>query len=155
MLVTGIDSDTKSVAVVTLDSERPSWSRYFQFGVKGRRAEDRIQALSTGIEGRFAGQDYGWVHIETPVMGVNAKALRDQAFVIGMLRHELWLNDLGNSLVDNGTWKKAVLGGGHASKEEIAQYAVQRFPQLEGESQDIMDAACIALFGLSTAQGGN
>ncbi len=155
MLVTGIDSDTRSVAVVTLNSERPSWSRHFQFGVKGRRAEDRIQALSTEIEDRFANQDYAWIYIETPVMGVNAKALRDQAFVVGMLRHELWLNDLWNSLVDNGTWKKAVLGNGHASKEEIAQYAVQRFPQLAGESQDIMDAACIALFGLSTTPGGN
>lgn len=154
MKVTGIDSDTKSVAAVTLDSERPLWSHHFQFFAKGRRAEDRIQALSKRIEGAFADEDH-WVYIETPVMGVNAKALRDQAFVIGMLRHELWLYARGNSLVDNGTWKKAVLGGGHASKEEIAQYAVQRFPQLEGESQDIFDATCIALFGLSTTQGGN
>ncbi len=154
MIVLGVDPDTKAITAVAVDTERPTWFHVTRLEAKGRRAEDRIQALASQIE-TWPHHTYDWVYIETPVMGVNVKALRDQAFVVGMLRYELWRRGQAHSLVDNGTWKKAVLGNGKASKEEIAQYAAKRFPQLKGESQDIFDAACIALFGRSIYYGGN
>jgi Holliday junction resolvasome RuvABC endonuclease subunit len=50
-------------------------------------------------------------------------------------------------MVDNGTWKKGVLGNGHASKEEIAAYATKVLGIPLNEPQDVYDAACIAEFG--------
>ena len=154
MIVLGVDPDTKAITAVAVDTERPTWFHVTRLEAKGRRAEDRIQALASQIE-TWPHHTYDWVYIETPVMGVNVKALRDQAFVVGMLRYELWRRGQAHSLVDNGTWKKAVLGGGKASKEEIADYAIQRFSMTKEYKQDVYDATCIALFGLSTVQGGN
>ena len=145
MRIAGIDPDTKAIQIVVLDDGGPN---IYRLQAAGRRAEDRIQALADMLEhSPVVWRGVQWVYIETPVMGVNAKALRDQAQVVGIIRSFLWRNGLDNSMVDNGTWKKAVLGNGHASKEEIAAYAKKILNIPDGEPQDAYDAACIAAFG--------
>ena len=153
MRIIGIDPDTKSVTFVQLDTKnQEEWRNCLvRVEVKGRRAEDRVEKLWEGLDvfstvWRLKHPD--WVYIETPVMGVNAKALRDQAVVVGLIRSFLWRKKLPHSMVDNGTWKKAVLGNGHASKEEIAAYAQSVLGLEAGLAQDYYDAACIAQFGL-------
>ncbi len=149
MRIAGIDADTKSIQIVVFDDREPPVIHRVE--AKGRRAEDRIQALAAGLEGTpsWLWKDVRWVYVEVPVMGVNAKALRDQAQVVGMVRSYLWRNDLDNSLVDNGTWKKGLIGNGHASKEEIAAYAQNMLKVPRGQPQDAYDAACIAAWGYS------
>lgn len=142
MRVAGIDPDTKAITIVIFSERAPD---LWRAEVKGRRAEDRIQQLYALLSDLLLGVD--WAYIETPVMGVNAKALRDQAQVVGMLRYHLWMSGISHSLVDNGTWKKAVLGNGHASKEEIAAYAQRVLGIDKGHPQDVYDAACIAHYG--------
>lgn len=146
MKIAGIDPDTKSITIVVTEGQyEPS---IFRVEAKGRRAEDRIQALAAALEtAPVLWDDVRWVYIELPVMGVNAKALRDQSQVVGIIRSFLWRNGLNNSLVDNGTWKKGVLGNGHASKEEIAAYAQAVLKMPIGQTQDAYDAACIAAWG--------
>lgn len=153
MIVAGVDPDTKSVTIVVVDTERPEWSYTTRFEAKGRRAEDRIQSLSSQIE-QWDYHTYDWVYIETPIMGRNAKALRDQAFVVGMFRHELWRRGQPHSLVDNGTWKRLTIGTGHATKEEIKDWACQVQPSLPKDAkQDVYDAFCIAKYGQSSIRG--
>lgn len=145
MRIAGIDPDTKAIQIVVLDDAGPVIHR---IEAPGRRAEDRIQALAAGFENTQ--QVWGgvqWVYIESPVMGVNVKSLRDQAQVLGIIRSFLWRHGLDNSLVDSGTWKKGVLGNGHASKEEIAAYAQKILKVPSGQPQDAYDAACIAAWG--------
>ncbi len=152
MRIAGIDSDTKSIQIVVMDEGEP---RIYRIEAKGRRAEDRIQALAAGLEESSSiWQEVRWVYIETPVMGVNAKALRDQAQVVGIIRSFLWRHGLDNSMVDNGTWKKGVLGNGHASKEEIAAYAQKMLKVPTGQPQDAYDAACIAAWGYNNVPAG-
>ncbi len=153
MRIAGIDPDTKAIQIVVMgEDDEP---RICRIEAKGRRAEDRIQALAAGLEESSSiWQDVRWVYIETPVMGVNAKALRDQAIVVGVIRSFLWRNGLVNSMVDNGTWKKGVLGNGHASKEEIAAYAQTMLKVPIGQPQDAYDAACIAAWGYSNVPAG-
>jgi Holliday junction resolvasome RuvABC endonuclease subunit len=146
MRIAGIDPDTKAIQIVALGDCVPNICRIEGYG---RRAEDRIQALAARLEVQSLSiwHHVCWVYIETPVMGVNAKALRDQAQVVGIVRSFLWRHGLANSLVDNGTWKKGLLGNGHASKEEIAAFA-QTFLQMPpGQPQDAYDAAGIAAWG--------
>ncbi len=148
MRVAGIDPDTRAITIVTL-GDSPGCV-FWRGEAKGRRAEDRIEGLYKELffQHSTLGDDLiDWVYIETPVMGVNAKALRDQAIVVGMIRYWLWSQDQPHSLVDNGTWKKAVLGGGKASKEEIAAYAQRVLGMEAGLAQDYYDAACIAEYG--------
>lgn len=151
MRIAGIDPDTKSITIVVLAEDEPNIVECIR--VKGRRAEDRIEQLYNELfvwTGDALNDVFGpidWVYIETPVMGVNAKALRDQAQVVGMIRYWLWSHDQPHSLVDNGTWKKGVLGNGHASKEEIAAYAQRVLRLKAGQPQDVYDAACIAEYG--------
>lgn len=147
MRVAGIDPDTRAITMVTLS---PGDIQMLRLEAKGRRAEDRVEGLYKELffQHPTLGPDLtDWVYIETPVMGVNAKALRDQAIVVGMIRYWLWYQEQPHSLVDNGTWKKVVLGNGHASKEEIAAYAQRVLGLEQGLAQDFYDAACIAEFG--------
>jgi Holliday junction resolvasome RuvABC endonuclease subunit len=149
MRVMGIDPDTKAITSVILDSDPTRAPIVTRLEAKGRRAEDRIEGLYKELFMSPPQTKIDWVYIESPVMGVNAKALSYQAQVIGMIRYWLWYHDLPHSLVNNGTWKKNVLGNGHASKEEIAAYAQQMLEFGSGELQDIYDAALIAEFGLT------
>jgi Holliday junction resolvasome RuvABC endonuclease subunit len=152
--VAGIDPDTKAITTVIMDDAGHSVSR---MEAKGRRAEDRIQKLYQALQGTtlINVPPIDWVYIETPVLAqfrgkANAKALRDQAQVVGMIRYWLWEQNLPHSMVDNGTWKKSVLGNGKASKQETADYAQRVLGLLEDIPQDVYDAACIAEFGRKT-----
>ncbi len=145
MRIVGIDPDTRAITGVVLEAGKEP--HIWRVEAKGRRAEDRIEGLYTSLRITFFDQPVDWVYIETPVMGVNAKALRDQAVVVGMIRFWLWSNNQSHSMVDNGTWKKGVLGNGHASKEEIAAYAQKVLHIPADQPQDVYDAACIAAWG--------
>lgn len=146
MRVIGIDPDTRSITWVCLDEDGVSyWKRIEAFG---KRAEDRIESLCKQLIQSDIFAD--WVYIEPPVMGVNAKALRDQAMVVGMLRYHLWRLGQPHSMVDNTTWKKNVVGSGKASKEEIKDFATSVIGLEDGLVQDVYDAAAIARFGFAS-----
>lgn len=154
MRIAGIDPDTKQVSIYIMDSDASHNPRdRIRLEARGKRAEDRVEALANVIEDiRLTHID--WAYIEWPVMGVNVKALRDQSIIIGVLRSRLWRVGVQHSMVDNGTWKKAVLGNGHASKEEIAAYAHHILGLGTGLTQDMYDAACIAQFGFKASISG-
>lgn len=156
MRIAGLDPDTHSITMVILDdTEEPPTVKRIE--VKGRTAEDRIEGLWWEFDSwehifRFS-PPINWVYIERPVMGRNAKALLDQAQVVGVIRSALWEMEQPHSLIDNGTWKKGTIGNGRATKEEIAEYA-QRIVGLTGDwPQDVYDAACIAQYGWRVVEG--
>jgi Holliday junction resolvasome RuvABC endonuclease subunit len=54
-------------------------------------------------------------------------------------------------LVPVSTWKKAVIGNGSASKEQVALWLSRHHPSYSSQcdgSQDLTDACCIARFGV-------
>lgn len=153
MTVAGIDADTKSIQVVVYGPRGATVIKRWQ--AKGRRAEDRIQQLAALFEDKdwaAVWKDVAWVYVESPVLAqfrgkTNAKALRDQSQVLGVVRSFLWRHGLDHTLVDNTVWKKGLLGNGHASKEEIAAYALKMLGMPADLPQDAYDAACIAAWG--------
>lgn len=153
MTVAGIDADTKSIQVVVCGPGGATVIKRFQ--AKGRRAEDRIQQLAALFEDKdwaAIWKDVAWVYVESPVLAqfrgkTNAKALRDQSQVLGIVRSFLWRHGLDHTLVDNTVWKKGLFGNGHASKEEIAAYAHKNLGVATDQPQDACDAACIAAWG--------
>lgn len=157
--IAGIDPDTKAIQIVVLDEGGPN---IYRLQAPGRRAEDRIQALAALLEDKdspFIWHDVRWVYVESPVLAqfrgkTNAKALRDQSQVVGIIRSFLWRRGLDHSLIDNTIWKKGLLGNGNASKEEIAAYAQKVLKVSTDQPQDAFDAACIAAWGFNNVPKG-
>lgn len=151
-MIAGIDPDTKAITIAVLGGKAGCT---YRVQAPGRRAEDRIQALAADLE--EVSVDWSkvrWVYIESPVLAqfrgkTNAKALRDQSQVLGIIRSYLWRHQIEHSLVDNTIWKKGVLGNSNASKEEIAAYAQKVLLLPPDLPQDAYDAACIAAWGCS------
>jgi len=146
--VWGIDADTKTIVIYRIGGN----NGHYIIPSKGQRAEDRISQLYQGLEEYIYGMEHccdlpRFAFIEKPMFTGNPAATISQAFVIGMIRGVLWRNVIDNSLVDPGVWKKAMLGTGHASKEEIKALAIARFQLSDDLAQDVYDAAMIAAWG--------
>lgn len=149
MRVIGIDPDTKSITWAIIDTNQTNNPSVLRVEDKGRRAEDRFPKL---VE-RFAAVSLSfspctWVYIERPMVGPNRKAAIDQGMVIGAIRAMLLEWGIPHSLVAPATWKKAVLGTGQVSKDEIKAWAIQHYGLSDNHPQDFYDAVCISHFGV-------
>ena len=68
---------------------------------------------------------------------------------MGQLSDHNWVGQV--IPVNVGTWKKAVIGDGHADKEAVRNYLLSRgsaYYELCDGDQDQFDAACIGYYGL-------
>lgn len=157
MRIVGIDPDTRQISAVMVEGGKPII--VWRWEAAGRRAEDRFAGLwgafcaGTSFDAGFPEID--WVWVETPILGPSPKALRDQAQVVGFIRARLMGLRIPHGLVDNTTWKKGLLGDGHASKEEIAAYAQTILGVPADQPQDVYDAACIAAWGYQNVPKGD
>lgn len=159
MRVCGIDPDTKSLTIFIIDDnpvngpvalQERGWVK-LRIEASGRRAEDRFLGLVDDMQSILPGSLLSkseYVYIERPFVGPNRKAAIDVGMVVGALRGELRRLGVPHSLVDPAIWKKAELGSGHASKEDIKFWASVRFDLPNNLIQDVYDAATIAAFGL-------
>lgn len=96
------------------------------------------------------------VVIEDVLIGNNRKYSLQLAQTLGAVltavgqEHEAmgWAEPI---LVNVGKWKKEVIGDGHASKEAVRNYLLERdsaYADLCGSDQDRFDAACIGYYGV-------
>ena len=98
------------------------------------------------------------VVIEEPLIGNNRKYSMKIAQTYGAVLASLAMVDANPEdgtlevlEVNVGTWKKQVIGDGHADKESIRNYirvVNQRYSDLCGYDQDKYDAACVGLYGV-------
>lgn len=89
--------------------------------------------------------------IEEPLVGNNVKYSMKISQTYGAVLAALDWDDMEVIAAPVGTWKKQVVGNGHASKEEIKNYlgvVNERYPAMCGHDQDQYDAACIGLYGV-------
>lgn len=104
--------------------------------------------------GHFYDVDSVW--IEDTIIGNNRKYSIQLAEVKGAVLSQLsrLRMSLGTDirLVDNTTWKKQVVGDGHASKDQITDYIRVTHPAyaaLCGDDQDLYDAVGVGLYGIT------
>lgn len=143
-IVAGIDPDSKSVTICLVQNDTHV---FYQVKAKGRRAEDRIESLWRGTR-QLLGSDLHvircqWAAVEEPMIGVNARAALMQMQAIGAVRACLFEVEIAHALVSVGVWKRAVIGNGNATKEEIKRWALAHGVK-DGLSQDHYDAYAIA-----------
>lgn len=93
---------------------------------------------------------------ERPVVGRphgNVRTAVGQALTVGGVLSQL---PGSATLIEQAEWKKAIVGNGHASKDDIRTFLDTTHPALaaacRGE-QDVYDATCIALYGMAGGRG--
>ena len=92
--------------------------------------------------------------IEEPIFAQNRNVVRTLSEVVGAVWGALCLSDIPTTLVDNGTWKKEILGSGKATKDDILKYAIEKWGD-EFPEQDYADAACVALYSVKENRNGS
>ena len=83
--------------------------------------------------------------IEAAIFIQNPKTTIAIANVIGAAWAFLLEQSINTAIIDNRSWKKTIIGKGNSSKDDIKQFAVEKWGDKFPE-QDYADAACIALW---------
>lgn len=133
----GWDGDIAYVNATPVD---PGFSRAVQLHVLSAVVHDMAD---------FHAADVVW--IEDTLIGNNRKYSLQLTEVRGAVMAALG-RQWDVRLVNVATWKKQVVGDGHANKDSIRDYIhVTHGPYapLCGSDQDLYDACCIALYGRS------
>jgi Holliday junction resolvasome RuvABC endonuclease subunit len=159
--IMGVDLGVHKVAVAVLEGEE------LTHAVPNHTTTDRprdlvLHSLAGMVCNVAQLYDVDQVWIEDTIIGNNRKYSIGLAETKGAVMSELaqlrLLRGLDVRLVDNQTWKREVVGNGHASKDEIRDYirvTHGAYAPLCGDDQDLYDAACIGLYGshVSTLAG--
>tara|TARA_Y100000593_G_scaffold91773_1_gene181521 strand:+ start:309 stop:761 length:453 start_codon:yes stop_codon:yes gene_type:complete len=83
--------------------------------------------------------------VEAAIFVQNHKVALTIAYVVGAVWFSLLQSGIDTVKIDNRQWKKEVLNKGNATKQDIKQFAVQKWGD-KFKEQDYADAACIALW---------
>lgn len=120
--------------------------------------EDQLWQLTDFMASQIAGIKPDLIVIEDVLIGNNRKYSLRLAEAkgavlsgVGMVRYKLDREHIQTLMVNVSTWKKEVLGNGHAAKEDVRNYLLQRdsaYAELCDGDQDRFDAACIGYYGV-------
>ena len=147
----GLDCSSKAIHSVWIDDTekllpQQKWaskkkdfeSRFLDFGETFRDDMSKIR-VSLGKNSIVEAA------VESPIYIQNPKATIAIASVVGIVRFICFINGLGCTYIDNTKWKRDIIGKGNASKDEIKEFAIEKWGDIFPE-QDFADAACIALW---------
>lgn len=137
MRVIGIDLGVRSLHI---SSKARCWSI---IAPKTQRSEE-LQFLAQSLSETFH-KDEIYAFVEEPVVAGarNIRTSLQMAQVCGVV-----LSALNGEVVPVSTWKKAVVGKGNASKDEVKEWlfnSKRDFPA--SAKQDHIDATCIRIYG--------
>jgi len=139
----GIDCSSKGVHAVLIDDGGRLVYR-FKINVTNVNFTERITEIFDKFQTEISKIKVRKSAIEKAIYIQNAKATIQIASVVTAIQLACHKQKISCYLVDNKTWKKDIIGKGNSSKQDIMQYAVDKWGDVFTE-QDYADAACIAL----------
>jgi len=139
----GIDCSSKGVHAILIDDGGRLVSR-FKINVTNVNFTERITEIFDKFQTEISKIKVRKSAIEKAIYIQNAKATIQIASVVTAIQLACHKQKISCYLVDNKTWKKDIIGKGNSSKQDIMQYAVDKWGDVFTE-QDYADAACIAL----------
>ena len=154
----GLDTSSKAIHIVILD-ENENLLNIYKADCNTKKAfKDRFPELMDNFA-RILVEDIDidtvdYAVIEEPIFAQNRNVVRTLSEVVGAVWGTLCLSDIPTTLVDNGTWKKQILGSGKATKDDILEYAIEKWGD-EFPEQDYADAACVALYSVKENRNGS
>jgi hypothetical protein len=160
--VVGFDLSSRKLAMVSIsDGEfaKEVWEVPKAMKDRGEILSHFVEPLSSFFRGESEGRKL-WVFVEQPLVGRGgAHATIVQAQVQGLvLAFAVVCGAAGVYPVNVQTWKKVVVGNGRADKGAVRGWLAEHHPVLSGmagDDQDLVDAACIALYGCGVIAHGD
>lgn len=154
----GLDTSSKAIHIVILDDNENLIKIYKADCDTKKSFKDRFPELMDNFA-RILIEDIDidtvdYALIEEPIFAQNRNVVRTLSEVVGAVWGTLCLSDIPTTLVDNGTWKKQVLGSGKATKDDILKHAIEKWGD-EFPEQDYADAACVALYAVKEKKNGS
>ena len=154
----GLDTSSKAIHIVVLDESENLITIYKADCNTKKSIKDRFPELMENFA-RILVEDNNidtvdYAVIEEPIFAQNRNVVRTLSEVVGAVWGTLCLSDIPTTLVDNGTWKKQILGSGKATKDDILEYAIEKWGDKFPE-QDYADAACVALYSVKENRNGS
>lgn len=145
--VMGVDLGIRKVALFGWEDEEPfAYSQAVEAGLPRAWQLHRLAEYTRGVSD-LHGIDMVW--IEDTLVGNNRKYSLQLTEVRGaVMAAQAITTDV--RMVNVATWKKQVVGDGHASKDQVKDYidvTYGAYAALCGDDQDLYDAACIGLYG--------
>ena len=141
----GLDCSTLAVHGAVVDDQEQLVVLY-KWGSKQKNFETRFPEILIGFSEELSRITLTKIAaVEAAIFIQNPKSTIAIANVVGAVWGFLLSAGVSTTLVENTRWKKHVLGKGNASKDDIKQYAVEKWGNHFPE-QDYADAACIALW---------
>jgi Holliday junction resolvasome RuvABC endonuclease subunit len=155
-MIVGFDLSSRKLAAVSLDPVS-SWTYE-----PPKKEKDRARVLKHFLDelvDLFEERRPRWVFIEHPLVGRGgAHATIVQAQVHGVVSAVAATYADGVYTVNVQSWKKEVVGNGRADKDRVRQWLEESHPhlaELAGADQDLVDAACVALYGRRVTERGS
>jgi len=147
MNVFGIDVSTSKIAVAKIEQDNYS---VIEFISKSRSWEARLKNLYPQffeyVADNITSDDL--VVIEDVPMVQNRAAVIRLTHSVAMCRIVCIHHNIDCFGVNVSTWKKDVIGDGHADKDKIKRMATKIFDKSVSKlNQDLVDALCIAKWG--------
>lgn len=152
MSVMGVDLGIHKVALFLWDDDTPhavAWATTDAYP----RAQ-QLHNLAGYVHDIASTFDIDQVWIEDTLVGNNVKYSMALTEVRGAVMSAL-APHMDVRLVNVGTWKKEIVGDGHANKDSVRDYirvTHGAYAPLCGDDQDLYDACCIALYGRRVAE---
>lgn len=141
----GVDCSSLAIHAVILNNKEELVSLH-KWGSAEKEFIYRFPEILVGFYHEFSRiKEVHFAAVEAAIFIQNPKTTIAIANVIGAVWAFLLSLKIGVTIIDNRQWKKAVLGKGNASKEDIKQFAIEKWGEKFPE-QDYADAACIALW---------
>lgn len=148
MIVVAVDPKSRKMAIVYGDSE----PEMRIISTDSDDHYDRMFVFQEKFQDFFKTLDEFVLFIEQPLVGrggVHTTLVLAQSAAPVVLS-ALSCGSNGVYDVNVGTWKKAIVGHGNASKDEVGEWLRDNRPSIyeltEGD-QDLIDASCIWLYG--------
>jgi Holliday junction resolvasome RuvABC endonuclease subunit len=147
MNVMGVDLGIHKVALFLWDGDYPHAVAWV--ADPGFSRATQLHYLAGYVHDIARTFDVSQVWIEDTLVGNNVKYSIQLTEVRGAVMAAL-ASQVDVQLVNVGTWKKDVVGDGHANKDAVKHYihvTHGAYAPLCVDDQDLYDACCIALYG--------
>jgi len=149
MITMGVDLGGRKAALSLLDDEHHLATHALTVPKTQRHTE--LSWLCGGIKTYTRLADL--IVVEEPVIGRGVQSSLQVAHTFGAVLATIGETHPHTNVVtvSVASWKKAVVGKGNASKEEVRCWLEQAYPAyavLCGSDQDRIDATCIGLYGV-------
>jgi Holliday junction resolvasome RuvABC endonuclease subunit len=155
----GIDPAASKVAYVAIYENEYLLEFHKQIGKSGGEACSSATKITKAFVDKIIDKWPNHIDIEawveSPIVGRGGvRSTMVQCYTSGAIQGALYDAGILAQSANVSSWKKRVVGKGNATKPEVADFLRLRWPSIFSEAagnQDIIDAACIALYG----QGSN